>query len=201
MVRIHAQTIRPATPQRTADSRLIEPTPMIAPVIVCVVLTGTPRCVAVKSEIAPAVSAAKPPTGCSLVIFDPIVWMMRQPPDSVPERDRGVRRQDDPERNRMPSELEIAAGEQHAGDDPHRLLRVVAAVAQAVGRGRQQLQPPEPVIDAAGRRPRERPEDRHHQQEAEAMPISGASTMKMSVFVQPEAMIAPQPALATAAPA
>jgi hypothetical protein len=30
------------------------------------------------------VSAAQPPTGCSLVIFDPIVWMMHQPPDSVP---------------------------------------------------------------------------------------------------------------------
>ena len=84
IVRIQAQTIRPATPHRTADSRLIDPTPMIAPVIVCVVLTGTPRWVAVKSEIAPAVSAAKPPTGCSLVIYDPMVWMMRQPPESVP---------------------------------------------------------------------------------------------------------------------
>src|SRR6185312_16017278 len=84
MVRIHAQTMRPATPQRTADSRLIEPTPMMAPVIVCVVLTGTPRWVAVKSEIAPAVSAANPPTGVSLVIRDPMVWMIRQPPDSVP---------------------------------------------------------------------------------------------------------------------
>ena len=34
------------------------------------------------------VSAAKPPTGCSLVIFDPIVWMIRQPPASVPSRSR-----------------------------------------------------------------------------------------------------------------
>ena len=64
IVSSHAHTMRPATPQRTADSRRIEPTPMIAPVIVCVVLTGTPRCVAVNSEIAPAVSAANPPTGC-----------------------------------------------------------------------------------------------------------------------------------------
>ena len=31
--------------------------------------------------------------------------------------------------------------------------------------------------------------------------MSGASTMNSSVFVQPDAMIAPQPALATAAPA
>src|SRR5215207_6675893 len=73
MVRIQAQMIRPAIPQRTADSRRIEPTPMIAPVIVWVVLTGTPRWVAVNSEMAPAVSAANPPTGTSLVIFDPMV--------------------------------------------------------------------------------------------------------------------------------
>ena len=43
IVSTQAHTIRPATPQRTADSRLIDPTPMMAPVIVCVVLTGTPR--------------------------------------------------------------------------------------------------------------------------------------------------------------
>ena len=30
--------------------------------------------------------------------------------------------------------------------------------------------------------------------------MSGASTMKMSVFVQPDTMIAPKPAFATAAP-
>src|SRR4029453_9806748 len=84
IVKTHAHTIRPAMPQGTADKRRMEPTPIIAPVMVCVVLTGTPRCVAVNNEIAPAVSAAKPPTGWSLVIFDPIVWMMRQPPDNVP---------------------------------------------------------------------------------------------------------------------
>ena len=42
IVSTHAQTIRPAMPQRTADSRRVEPTPTIAPVMVCVVLTGTP---------------------------------------------------------------------------------------------------------------------------------------------------------------
>ena len=46
MVIIHAQTMRLATPQRTADSRFTAPTPMIAPVIVWVVLTGMPKCVA-----------------------------------------------------------------------------------------------------------------------------------------------------------
>ena len=57
---------------------------MIAPVMVWVVLTGMPIAVAVNSDTAPAVSAAKPPTGCRRVIFEPIVWMIRQPPDSVP---------------------------------------------------------------------------------------------------------------------
>ena len=80
----HAHTIWRATPHRTADTRRVEPTPTIAPVIAWVVLTGTPKCVAVRSAIAAPVSAANPLTGCSLVIFDPIVWMMRHPPASVP---------------------------------------------------------------------------------------------------------------------
>ena len=84
MVRTHAQTMRPATPQRTAESRRVEPTPTMAPVMVWVVETGMPNELARNSVAAPAVSAAKPPTGCSLVIFEPRVWMMRHPPESVP---------------------------------------------------------------------------------------------------------------------
>ena len=48
IVSTQAQTIWPATPQRTADSRRVAPTPMMAPVIVCVVLTRTPSDVAMK---------------------------------------------------------------------------------------------------------------------------------------------------------
>ena len=86
MVRIHAHTMRPATPHLTADSLrvAVTPTPMIAPVMVCVVETGMPAAVAPNSVIAPAVSAQKPPTGRSFVIFMPIVFTMRQPPNSVP---------------------------------------------------------------------------------------------------------------------
>src|SRR5215472_18778721 len=40
IVRIQAHTMRPATPQRTAESRPVAPTPTIAPVMVWVVLTG-----------------------------------------------------------------------------------------------------------------------------------------------------------------
>src|SRR5947209_20023245 len=67
IVRVQAQTIRPATPHRTADNLRVAPTPTIAPVIVCVVETGMPNELARKSVAAPAVSAANPPTGCSFV--------------------------------------------------------------------------------------------------------------------------------------
>src|SRR5262245_64231837 len=69
IVSTQAQTICRATPQRTADRRRVAPTPTMEPVIVCVVLTGTPISVAVMSDAAAPVSAAKPPTGCSFVIF------------------------------------------------------------------------------------------------------------------------------------
>ena len=42
MVRIHAHNIFPATPQRTALNLCKDPTPIIEPVMVCVVLTGMP---------------------------------------------------------------------------------------------------------------------------------------------------------------
>src|SRR4051794_23494659 len=84
MVRTHAQIIRRATPQRTAERRCVAPTPMMAPVMVCVVLTGIPAKAVPNNVIAPAVSAQKPPTGLSLVIFDPIVWTILQPPKYVP---------------------------------------------------------------------------------------------------------------------
>jgi hypothetical protein len=43
IVKTHAQTILPATPHRTAVNLRKEPTPMIEPVMVWVVLTGTPN--------------------------------------------------------------------------------------------------------------------------------------------------------------
>ena len=48
MVRTQAQAIRAVTPQRTAETRWLEPTPMIAPLITCVVETGRPRCEAAR---------------------------------------------------------------------------------------------------------------------------------------------------------
>src|SRR3954454_14931629 len=79
-----ATTMLLATPQRTAETRRAAPTPTMAPVIVCVVDTGTPSQVARNNVIAPPVSAQKPCTGVSLVIRDPIGGTMRQPPTNVP---------------------------------------------------------------------------------------------------------------------
>lgn len=69
IVIIHAQKIFVVTPHFTADARFVAPTPIIAPVIVCVVLTGIPKCVAINKVTAPAVSAQNPSKGLSLVIF------------------------------------------------------------------------------------------------------------------------------------
>ena len=54
MVRIQAHSRLMVTPQRTADS-LYSPTPMIAPVMVWVVLTGILRIFGDKQVVAPAV--------------------------------------------------------------------------------------------------------------------------------------------------
>ena len=99
MVRIQAHTILPATPQRTADSRCVAPTPTIEPVIVCVVLTGMPPTAVPMSITAPAVSAQKPPTGRSLVSRIPMVLTIRQPAGERAEPDRGMRGQDHPDRH------------------------------------------------------------------------------------------------------
>src|SRR5512143_2307075 len=84
IVSTQAQTMRPATPHFTAESRLVAPTPTIAPVIVWVVETGMPDSVAPTRVRAPEVSAQKPPKGCSFVILLPIVFTIRQPPNMVP---------------------------------------------------------------------------------------------------------------------
>ena len=84
IVRIHAQRRLMVTPQRTADKRLVAPTPMIDPVMVWVVLTGIFRASVTKRVIAPAVSAATPSKGVTLVILVPIVLMIFHPPLMVP---------------------------------------------------------------------------------------------------------------------
>src|SRR5450830_1055687 len=84
MVSTHAQTMLPAMPQRTAETFCTEPTPTIAPVMVWVVDTGTPKPVAMNSVAAPLAEAQNPLTGFNLVMRMPMVLTMRQPPNIVP---------------------------------------------------------------------------------------------------------------------
>lgn len=77
--------MRDAKPQRTADTRLDKPTPMMAPVMVWVVDTGIPSAVAINNAMAPEVWAQKPPDGRMRVMPMPMVRTMRQPPNSVPK--------------------------------------------------------------------------------------------------------------------
>lgn len=72
------------TPHRTADKRFTAPTPIIDPVMVCVVLTGMCNASDKYKVNAPAVSAATPSMGVTLVILEPMVLMILQPPERVP---------------------------------------------------------------------------------------------------------------------
>src|SRR3984893_8826358 len=80
----HATTTLLATFQRTAETRRAAPTPTMAPVMVWVVETGTPRKVAMNKVAAPPVSAQNPCIGVSFVIRNPMVRTIRQPPIRVP---------------------------------------------------------------------------------------------------------------------
>ena len=84
IVRIHAQIIRPAIPHFTALMRLMDPTPIIDPVMVWVVLTGMPKADDANKVTAAPDSAQNPSTGLSLATFWPMVFTMRQPPSIVP---------------------------------------------------------------------------------------------------------------------
>ena len=79
-VTIHATTMLPATPQRTADRRLAAPEPITAPEIVWVVESGKPPWVDARITAAPAPWAAKPCAESILWMRLPIVLMIRQPP-------------------------------------------------------------------------------------------------------------------------
>ena len=63
---------------------MVNPTPMIDPVMVWVVDTGIPKYCVKNKVMAPADSAATPSSGVILVIRDPIVFTILHPPDIVP---------------------------------------------------------------------------------------------------------------------
>src|SRR3954452_14631982 len=74
----------PATPQRTAETRLAAPAPMTPPEITWVVDSGKPACEAARMTAAPEPCATKPCAASILMIRVPMVRMIRQPPDQVP---------------------------------------------------------------------------------------------------------------------
>jgi hypothetical protein len=69
IVSTQAHRIRAVMPQRTAETRWLEPTPMIAPLRTWVVETGSPRCEAARIVTAAPVSAANPWIGLRSMIL------------------------------------------------------------------------------------------------------------------------------------
>ena len=84
IVKIQAHNKLTVTPHLTAETLLDNPTPMIEPVMVWVVDTGILKCSVINKVMAPAVSAATPSKGVTLVILEPMVFTIFQPPDMVP---------------------------------------------------------------------------------------------------------------------
>src|SRR5215207_5750823 len=105
-VTIQATTMLPATPQRTADSRRVAPTPMIDVVVMCVVDTGTANTVAV-------------------VIMTPEATGVRA------GADRERRGEDDPQRD--VEAVDLPGRVQRQRDDAHGLLSVLHAVTERHG--------------------------------------------------------------------
>src|SRR3954467_5759930 len=83
-VRSQAITMRWPQIQRTERTPLVVPTPRIEPVIAWVVEIGTPQLVAAMVGGGAGFAAQKPPMGCSLVMPEPMVFTIRQPPKIVP---------------------------------------------------------------------------------------------------------------------
>ena len=165
MVTIQATTMLPANPQRTARVRCAAPTPTMAPVIVCVVDTGIPRVDGQEQGHGAAGFGRKTTDGAQLGDF------LAHGLDDAPaaehgaERDRDVTGNDDPDRQVV--RCRDTRGDQQQPDDAHGFLRVVAAVADAVGRRGGQLQRAEIPVDATRRGPEAQPGDRDHDQGAE----------------------------------
>src|SRR5215212_3443878 len=88
MVKIHAHTMRRATPQRTALNRRVAPAPRTEPDTTCVVLTGNPQAVASWITVAATVCAANPWTGFIRTMRGPHRADDPPAPGRRPEADR-----------------------------------------------------------------------------------------------------------------
>ena len=125
---------------------------------------------------------------------------MRQPPNSVPSAIAAWQDDHHPERHVERLAQHALRIEQH-GDDAHGLLRIVAAMAERIERGRDELQ----HAEGAGRRQtaccaRTVHDTASTSSSASTKPIAGDSTIAAAVFSRPDQTIAPQPALASPPP-
>ena len=103
------------------------------------------------TAIAAPVSAAKPLTGCSFVIRDPIVWMMRQPPNSVPSEMAAYAAIST--QNGMWNVSMYPAVSSTPAMIPIVFWASFAPCVRLKNPADTQLQPPEPLVHARGRRP------------------------------------------------
>jgi len=152
MVNIQAQIRLNVTPQRTAESLLVAPTPIMAPVMVWVVLTGIFNASVTNSVTAPAVSAATPSKGVTLVILVPIVFTIFQPPLIVPPAathctEANCRITGD--RYPIGHLMKIGDGSacyQCSGNNTHYFLCIIASVADTKCCRRYKLQTLKPLV-------------------------------------------------------
>ena len=156
MVMIQATTMLFATFQRTADTLRAAPTPMMQPVMVCVVETGTPSSVAANKRDGAAGLGAKALEGRKP--RDARAHGPHDPPaaEQGAEPHRRVACEHDPERH-VKFTVQIALRIEQHRDDAHGFLGVVPAVTDGIERSGDQLQRTEQAIDREGRVAHEQP--------------------------------------------
>ena len=126
IVSTQAHITRPATPHRTRRERCVVPTPTIAPVIVCVVDTGTPAERGQAERDRGGDDSDGHPAD-RLELRDLRAHRVHDPPpaEQRAEPDREVRREHHPQRDVRPSADTMPLAISTRQDDAHRLLRVV----------------------------------------------------------------------------
>ena len=160
-VRTQAMTILPAMPHRTAERRLVAPTPRMAVETTWVVLTGRPQWLETRMMAGRRRFSGEAVNGFELQHLD------AQGLDDLPSAEdraeaHGQRAdQDDPLRHI--ERLDLAGGEERHGDDAHGLLGVVGAVAEGHEGRREDLEPAEVLADDAGSEVTEEIQDQLHE--------------------------------------
>src|SRR5262249_44057442 len=155
MVIIQAVTIPLATPQRTADTFFAAPTPMMQPVIVCVVDTGMPSSVAANNMIEPRLSAA------ALHRCQPCNLAAHGANDAPAARKRThshceLAGNDYGERH-MEFGTEITLRIEKHRNDAHCLLGIIAAVAERIASGGHKLRVAKNIVHPVRGKSNKRP--------------------------------------------